>query len=1354
MRSFAFAAVVALAASIAFAADAPYLVKDINISTAAGPHHSSPANFFKFGSRVVFTASSPFTGVELYMTDGTTAGTSIVMDINPGDRSSSPSNFAILNDRLIFSAVDELHGQELWTTDGTAAGTRLLADIYPGFGHSSPGDGIVYHGRLLFSAREPVNGRELWITDGTPAGTRFFKDLVPGAADSSPQSFVLLNDTVYFVAGTNLWKTDGTESGTFVVKTGSSQPQSLVATGSFIFFGAYSPVTGIEPWVSDGTEAGTHMLLEINPGPESSTAFTLPKVFGNRVIFAATDPQHGVELWITDGTTAGTLMIRDIAPGPSGSRISNLSVGILSDMALFSAITLGTGDELWKTDGTEAGTVLVRDLNPGEQGSGPRDFMTAGGKVYFVAFVNGVTAIWVTDGTAAGTHPLKTTAPFPILDKTASSILTSIDDVLYFAAANALNGFEPWKSDGSDSGTAMIKNIAEDAAPSSVPSNLTAAADWVYFDAWDGMPAPAGVVVGERSLWRSDGTPEGTLKIADAPFDLNRLYVAFGRSAFFWRNDVLWLSDGTPEGTLPAYGFTNRFPAPASISFVAGDTLFFSVATSGSNELWTTTTAPGSPALSLGVPAGFHVEFAGRVLIFASTSSGPGIWSTDGTPSGTYLVAQIAPGSITTAVASGGAVYFVAHPSEGGAQLWRTDGTFDGTVALRSVTGDTLIPAGRNLFIGESNQLSVTDGTPAGSRTLPGTFALRGGAAIGERIVYAATDATNGMELWVSDGTADGTNLLRDIYPGTRSSGPGGFLAADGRVYFFATDDQHGTEPWVTDGTAEGTKLVADIEPGLASTFLQQFTRAGGRLFFPASTSATGNELWAFDLPSTQSLSVGDVRVAENNSGTTSARFTVSLSGQNGRPVTVDYATADGTAVAGTDYTTTSGTLTFAPGEASKIIEVPVRGDVEAETNESFFVVLRNPSGATLVRPVGTGIIEDDDQSADVALIVDFSRLTEAEIGVKAGNSGPSVATGVKTQSTSTPADIGGNGGLFCPPQILAGATACFSSFRSVSEQLYRTVTVTARQRDPQRSNNTASWTQRLNVAMDALNLSPGSQANGWFAPFTPATSVNLASSDSTIVSVPSTLDVTAPAKVASFPIRALRVGTATIRVFTPTAQNLGTLVVDVVEPGTKQRWPGAISVLSSEGTFAFDRPMLFRITAAATAPFTGEAPTGVVRITDAGRELGRITLNGSTSVLTLTVNVPDVGKHTIAAEYGGDQNFLPSTQTFNVTTTQGSVTLSTSAVRHEGTAAVHVRVTGSPASNPTGTITVSEPGVISATQPLTPLSNGVSQADFMLNNVSSGPHTLVILYSGDTHYYPTTQNAPLMDGRRRAVKP
>jgi hypothetical protein len=108
-------------------------------------------------------------------------------------------------------------------------------------------------------------------------------------------------------------------------------------------------------------------------------------------------------------------------------------------------------------------------------------------------------------------------------------------------------------------------------------------------------------------------------------------------------------------------------------------------------------------------------------------------------------------------------------------------------------------------------------------------------------------------------------------------------------------------------------------------------------------------------------LSIGDASLSEGNSGTKNLNFTVSLSAVSGRNVTVQYATASGTAAAGSDYQSRSGTFTLLSGWLSGTISVPLIGDTLVELDETLLVTLTGPSGATLADDQAIGTIQDDD---------------------------------------------------------------------------------------------------------------------------------------------------------------------------------------------------------------------------------------------------------------------------------------------------------------------------------------------------------------------------------------------------------
>ena len=145
------------------------------------------------------------------------------------------------------------------------------------------------------------------------------------------------------------------------------------------------------------------------------------------------------------------------------------------------------------------------------------------------------------------------------------------------------------------------------------------------------------------------------------------------------------------------------------------------------------------------------------------------------------------------------------------------------------------------------------------------------------------------------------------------------------------------------------------------------------------------------------SLAISDVSVVEGNSGTTNATLTVTLSAASGRNVTVDFATADGTATAGSDYTAQNGTLTFTPGQTSRNITIAVTGDTVTEANETILVNLTNVTNATLADAQGVVTITDDEV---------MPALSINDVSVKENNTGTTNAVFIVTLNTPSPASV------------------------------------------------------------------------------------------------------------------------------------------------------------------------------------------------------------------------------------------------------------------------------------------------------------------------------------------------------------
>ena len=178
-----------------------------------------------------------------------------------------------------------------------------------------------------------------------------------------------------------------------------------------------------------------------------------------------------------------------------------------------------------------------------------------------------------------------------------------------------------------------------------------------------------------------------------------------------------------------------------------------------------------------------------------------------------------------------------------------------------------------------------------------------------------------------------------------------------------------------------GVPIVGDATDEPNETFVVNLTTlvgAPGQIGDPQGVGTITDD----DAPPT--LSVNDVSVTEGNAGTTTAEFTVSLSATSGNAVTFDWATAAGTAAAGVDYVSASGSRTIAAGATSATIGVSVNGDALDEVNETFTVALSNPAGATISDGSGTGTITDDDPAPSLSI---------GDVSVAEGNAGTTTAT-------------------------------------------------------------------------------------------------------------------------------------------------------------------------------------------------------------------------------------------------------------------------------------------------------------------------------------------------------------------------
>lgn len=312
------------------------MVRDMN----PGLGGSDPANFTELNGKVYFAANNGTAGRELWVTNGTSTGTTMVMDINPGANSSNISPFVAMGGMLYFTAHTEFSGRELWRTDGTTAGTiqvrnintkqpnGLVSPTAPSSG-SNPANLFAWNNKLYFSANNGSNGSELWSSDGTAAGTVLLKDINP-TVNSDPKCF-------------SGYAVKGLVNGVSVNK-------------NYLAFAANDGVNGEELWRTDGTAAGTLLLKDVKAGVQGSSPTELVSLtttaglWDGTYYYSAIGGANGRELWEFKATTGAH---RKISPAVAPNRdplaqATNFPWVVLNNAMYFYANYDSNGGELWK----------------------------------------------------------------------------------------------------------------------------------------------------------------------------------------------------------------------------------------------------------------------------------------------------------------------------------------------------------------------------------------------------------------------------------------------------------------------------------------------------------------------------------------------------------------------------------------------------------------------------------------------------------------------------------------------------------------------------------------------------------------------------------------------------------------------------------------------------------------------------------------------------------------------------------------------------------------------------------------------------------------------------------------------
>lgn len=451
---------------------------------------------------------------------------------------------------------------------------------------------------------------------------------------------------------------------------------------------------------------------------------------------------------------------------------------------------------VWITEGTAASTLQL---------SASVQLEDVGGVINGKLLFRGRTAatgseLYITDGTPGGTGLLKDI--FAGSSSSAPADFVILGNNIYFTAVTAAEGRELWRSDGTAVNTSLVKDIV----PGSTGSN--AADQYEMYSNGSYLLFAATTAAEGTELWKSDGSAAGTILLKDIYTGTNsskpHLFYALNNLVLFVANTAadggeIWKTDGTAVGT----GMITNINAGAASST---EVVFF-------------------PGFSLPLTTAFHT-FNNKAFFVATDGGGYGeLWSTDGTAANTSMVYDIFPGTSPSSIVLYNAInlpdkfVFAAGDGAGRSELWACDGSAAGTEIIHA-------------FSPAQPGIPPILCTPFSNSAAVNLFS-------NNRFFVVGGSAATGDEMWISDGTAAGTQLLKDIHPGTGSgvdlTTNFSYLYSNSDFFFAATDGVHGNELWRTNGTETGTTMVQDINPNAAGSTPELNIINNGKILFGAT---------------------------------------------------------------------------------------------------------------------------------------------------------------------------------------------------------------------------------------------------------------------------------------------------------------------------------------------------------------------------------------------------------------------------------------------------------------------------------------------------------------------------------------
>lgn len=814
----------------------------------------------------------------LFMTTRFATAQTLVADINPLPRGSHPQWLRTAPGGTIFLANSADYGLELFYSDGTAAGTKLILDAAKGTASANYLSLEVINERAYFLSHVGTT-ITLWRYNFLNGQLQALKDFTGynSAGSSDFGLFTRAGNEIFFWLKSNnsnggeLWKIRANSTQVDLVASFPDliQPIEMGSVDNTLVFSARHFTGVVQLWSSKGTNATTDLLKEFTGSNPMAAGM---RFYKGKLLFIGREGTYGQEIWSTDGNTASIYL--DVLPGASSSGAQNLAIN--NQTLFFVAHTANGGAEVWRSDGTTNGTRPTGNYFSNKQSSTqfkPLQVFDLGVLVMLFNDTTRSDELWYFDVFGSRQIKVKTLSEPGFPDGKFLQGMVSAN-VYYFMARDAQRGTELWAIRNTvQTAPRLLKDIYPGKGSPNI-RQMAASSGRLFFNAEDEQNG--------QELWVSNGTDKTdlvkVLNNSNGDSNPSNLYVHYGYLIFSATQPAsgqeLWATKGLPLNTQLLAdinpGQSSSFPS-GFLSLKDLNFTFAATTESSGRELWRSMVFNErgvlvkeiNPGNASGVASAKMGKLKDKVLFAGQTSEqGSELWISDGTEAGTKLLKDIWPGAASSQPVFFGEagtfgdsiVIFKADNGSAGFEFWRSNGTAAGTYQLADLNPGIL---GSGYFqnitrIGKYAYFNIVDNNYniQTLRTNGKTFELvangYGDQFVGYKgkVLFNGYGQSTGQELWSYDTLTKVSSLVIDLNFGATSSNPTDLKVFNDLVYFSADDGTFGRELWKTNGTAFGTSLVQDVNPGFASSNPQSLLSNGQFLFFTADAPTTGRELW------------------------------------------------------------------------------------------------------------------------------------------------------------------------------------------------------------------------------------------------------------------------------------------------------------------------------------------------------------------------------------------------------------------------------------------------------------------------------------------------------------------------------